>query len=405
MENNNEKQEFEFTLVSFFRMFKGKLKMLVAIGVISAILGGTIGALIATTGNKSYGNTLSFQLPTAEKHEYAALIPLLESDQFAETILIGTKTVKVTDTNGKTTDVEIPNLQFTKEDEKKIAAYELAKTEGYKTIEDYKNRIEALPLEINTLKSQLDAANNVYSPLRDEYNRLWAVYSDGLSEDAKEKLTALESSEKYITAKKNHEAAQAAYDAKLIEQASLEAAIFDLEKSIELATDAAEIIIEPLREEWLQKSENKAAIKSFKNNVKFSFVKDEKAEKTDKSKNNFIHVSIEIPKDAVKAEKIVKAVSTILPGFVMQNSVPTEKYDQIKCIRISSAVVNDLNDTSLIKSTITYALILFIALEAITCIVIIGAHIRKIYLPLINADDESKAKEKEEIEENSESNE
>lgn len=402
MENNNDKQEMEFTLISFLKIFKGKLKMLVAIGVISAILGGTIGALIATTANRSYGNTLSFQLPTAEKNEYATLIPLLESDQFAETILIGTKTVKVTDTNGKTTDVEIPNLQFTKEDEKKIAAYELTKTEGYKTIEDYKNRIEALPLEINTLKSQLDAANNVYSPLKDEYNKLWAVYSDRLSEDAKEKLTALEGSEKYITAKKNHEAAQAAYDAKLIEQASLEAAIFDIEKSIELATEEADIIIEPLREAWLQKSENKAAIKSFRNNVKFSFVKDEKAEKTDKTKNNFIHVSIEIPKDAAKAEKIVKAVSTILPGFVMQNTVPTEKYEQIKCVRISSAVVNDLNDTSLIKSTIIYALILFIVLEALTCVVIIGAHLKNMYLPLINAEDETEAEKKEESNESNE---
>ena len=405
MENNNDKQEMEFSLISFLKIFKGKLKMLVAIGVISAILGGTIGALIATTGNKSYGTTLSFQLPTAEKNEYATIITLLEADQFAESILIGTKTVKVTDAEGVVTEVEIPNLQFTKEDEKKIAKYELEKIKTRKTIEAYYNRVKELPLEINKLKSQLDATFNVYSPLRDEYNRLWAVYSDGLSEDAKEKLNVLENSDKYITAKKDYEAAQAAYDAKLIEQANLNVAIFDEEKSLELAKEAAEIIIEPLREEWIQRSENKSEIKSFRKNVKFSFAKDENDEKSDKIKSKFIHVSITIPKDEAKAEKIVKAISTILPEFVIQNTIPAEEYNQIKCVRISSTVVNDLNDTSLIKSTITYALILFIALEALTCVVIIGAHLKNMYLPLINAEDETKAEKKEEIEDSSESNE
>ena len=47
MENNTEKKEFEFSLVSFLEIFKGKLKMLVAIGLVAAILGGAIGEIYA----------------------------------------------------------------------------------------------------------------------------------------------------------------------------------------------------------------------------------------------------------------------------------------------------------------------------------------------------------------------
>ena len=60
MEKNTEKQEFEFSLVSFLRIFKGKLKMLIAIGLVSAIIGGTAGVLVSLLGKKTYGNLLAF---------------------------------------------------------------------------------------------------------------------------------------------------------------------------------------------------------------------------------------------------------------------------------------------------------------------------------------------------------
>ena len=102
MENTNEKQEFEFSLFSFLKIFKGKLKMLIAIGLISAMLGGTVGALSVVLGKKEYGNLLTFQFPTPEQSGYSTVIPLLESDLFTEKILIGTKQVDFTDANGIT---------------------------------------------------------------------------------------------------------------------------------------------------------------------------------------------------------------------------------------------------------------------------------------------------------------
>ena len=386
MENNTEKQEFEFSLVSFFKIFKGKFKMLVAIGLISAILGGVVGALIATTGNRIYGNTLSFHLPTEEKSEYSAVIPLLESDLFAEDILIGTKTVEIITSDTESIKVKIPDLPFSKDDQEALSKLEAEKLKSSEKITDYKAILKKLPLEITNLKSKLDAANSAYSPLKDEYNRLWTVYSEGLSLDAKEKLSVLENSAEYKNAKSNFTAAQSAYDNKIIEQTDLEASLFAEEKAFNIATTAAEAIISPLREQWAQNKTNKKSISNFQKNVTFSFSTDEEV-KPEEISTDFLYVNITVPKDIKEAENLISAISENLPQFIVKNTAPAEKYDEIKCVRISSSEVKDLNDTSLIKNTATYAIIFFIVFEALTCIVIIGAYLKKNWLPTVMADE------------------
>ena len=386
MENNNEKQEFEFSLVSFFKIFKGKFKMLVAIGLISAILGGVVGALIATTGNKVYGNTLSFHLPAEEKSEYSAVIPLLESDLFAEDILIGTKTVEVVTSDAESIKVKIPDLPFSKDDQEALSKLEVERLKSSENINNYKALLKKLPLEINNLKSELDAANSAYAPLKEEYSRLWTVYSEGLSLDAKEKLSSLENSAEYKNAKNNFTAAQSAYDNKLIEQTNVEALIFAEEKAFNIATTAAEAIISPLREQWAQNKTNKKSISNFQKNVTFSFSTDEEV-KPEEISTDFLYVNITVPKDIKEAEKLISAISENLPQFIVKNTAPAEKYDEIRCVRISSSEVKDLNDTSLIKNTTMYAIIFFIVFEALTCIVIIGAYLKKNWLPTVMADE------------------
>ena len=408
MENNNEKQEFEFTLVSLFKMFKGKLKMLVAIGVISALLGGTIGALLNITKETSYGNTLTFHLPTAEKNGYATLIPLLESDVFAETILIGTKTVEVTDENFEEVEIEIPSLSFSTEDKNELIKYELEKLKAEDAIKSYKSRLRSLPLEINHLKAELDTKANIYNPYREEYKSLLTVSSDEFAKaEAVEKLKALESDPAYIEAKENYTKAQNNYDAKLTEKAECEKFLFAAKKAFDDANENAESIIKDAREVWAQRSENKKAIKDFNNNVSYRFTKD--IEGTKPSANatengKFLYVEINIPKDEKLAKKIVNGITDNISSFIVENTTPVESNEEIQCIRISSNQVNNLNSKSITSNIAIYAIIFFIAFEAITCIVIIGSHIKKIYLPLINADDEIEAPKAEESEKNSESN-
>jgi hypothetical protein len=388
MENTNEKQEFEFSLVSFLKIFKGKFKMLVAIGIIAAILGGTIGALSVVVGKKTYGNLLAFYFPTPEQTGYSTVIPLLESDLFTENILIGTKTVEVTDAEGKTINVKIPDLPYSAEEEAELVKYETTKLQLTKNIKDYKSTLKALPLEINNLKSQLDAANSAYTPLKEEYNRLWTVYSEGLSSTAYEKITALESSDEYVTAKNNFNNAQKAYDTKVIEQTTISEELFKAEKTLIQSTEKANEIINALRAEWRKNSVNKELVENFHSYVSYSFTKDgtplqiNTSNKEDTS-GKFLYIDVRVPENLELANKIINNILDDIAEFVISNTTPVEKNDQIECMRISSGEAKDVNKDSLIKNALIYAIVFFAALEAITCLAILGSYLKRTFFPAI----------------------
>ena len=126
---NTEKKEFEFSLVWFLETFKGKFKILVTVGIIASILGGTLGVLNVTAGKKVYGNTLAFYFPTPEHTGYANVIQLLESDLFTENVLIGSISegeMEITNAEGKVENVtiNIPNLNYTETQKTEIINHE-----------------------------------------------------------------------------------------------------------------------------------------------------------------------------------------------------------------------------------------------------------------------------------------
>lgn len=386
MENTNEKQEFEFSLVSFLKIFKGKLKMLVAIGLISAILGGTIGALVVTVGKKTYGNLLAFYFPTPEQTGYSTVIPLLESDLFTENVLIGTKTVEITDADGKKVNVKIPDLPYSETEESEIAKCEAEKLKLTESIKSYKNALKALPLEIDNLKAQLDAANSAYTPFKDEYNRLWTVYSEGLSSTAYEKITALESSDEYVAAKNNFNNAQKAHDTKVIEQTTISEELYKAEKAITEFTEKSNEIINTLREEWRKNPENKELVEDFHEYVTYSFTKDGSpleinTQGKEDTSGKFLYVNVRIPEDMALADKVITNILDDMSEFVISNTTPVEKNDQIECMRISSGVAKDVNEDSLIVTALIYALIFFVAIEALACVLIVCSYVKRTFFP------------------------
>lgn len=410
MENTNQKKEFEFSLSSLFEIFRGKLKMLVAIGVISAMLGGVVGALTVTVGKKTYGNLLAFHLPTPEQTGYSTVIPLLESDLFTETILIGNEALEVTDADGETVKVNIPKLPYSNEEKELLKQYESAKLKAAKDIKNYKSSLKSLPLEIANLKSKLDAATNAYTPLKDEYTKLLTVYSEGLSSTALEKLTALENAPEYQKAKKDFIEAQNAYGEKVIEQTTASENLFNAEKALTDATEKSNEIILKLRAEWRKDTKNKELVEDFNDYVTYSFTKDGSpleiptTNKEDTS-GKFIYVRVAIPEDINLANNVINNINTEIGGFVISNTTPFEKNDQIECIQINSGEAKDVNEGSLLKSIAIFAIIFFVAIEFLTCLVIIFSYIKKHYFSATEESAEYITEgEKEEIEKLEENN-
>lgn len=379
---NTEKKEFEFSLVSFLEIFKGKLKMLVAIGLIVAIVGGAIGALIFTVGKKTYGNLLAFYFPTPEQTGYSTVIPLLESDLFTENILIGTKTVEFKDADGNTTEVKLPDLPYSAEDEAKLAQYEFEKLSASKQIKTIKDELKELPFELNLLKSTLDKKKNDFTPIEKEYDRLWKVYSDDLVPDAKQELEKIQ--DDYDKAKAELEIAQKSYDDCFASQKSKEKELFLAEKALSEANEKSDGILNTLYAEWRKAPENKELVELFHESVTYSFTKDgSPLEITNTTKEDtsgkFLYIDIRIPENKALADKIINNILNEIAEFVISNTTPVEKNDQVECMRISSGEAKDVNNSSLIKSIILYAIIAFAAVEIIVCLVIFCAHLKKTF--------------------------
>lgn len=381
MEKTNEKQEFEFSLFSVLKIFKGKLKMLVAIGLIAAMLGGTVGALSVILGKKEYGNLLSFQLPTPEQSGYSTVIELLESDRFTEKILIGTKDVDFTDAEGKTTTVKIPDLSYNADQQKAVVEYEYTKLVASEKIKVLKDELKEIPYELNLLKTELEDKTNKFTPIKEEYENIWKMYSDTLYDDAKAKLDAIQGP--YDKAKAEFEAAQNAYSECAKKQKTKETELFYAENEFNEATEKSNAIVDALRAEWRKDVNNKELVDMFHESVTYSFTKDGSAlpvnntGKEDTS-GKFLYIDVRIPNDQALAEEVIGNIVAEISPFIIANTTPVEKNDAIKCIALSTGEAKDVNDDSLIKNIIIFALIFFAAFELLACATIVFAYVRKL---------------------------
>lgn len=388
---NTEKKEFEFSLVWFLETFKGKFKIIVVVGIIASILGGTLGVLNVTAGKKVYGNTLAFYFPTPEQTGYANVIQLLESDLFTENVLIGSISageMKITNAEGKVENVtiNIPDLNYTETQKTEIINHEHAKLQQTENIKALKKELKNIPFELNFLKSDLNEVKNKYSSVISEYDRLHDIQSDMLVTEAHvaEKIAQL--LPKYNEATKEIGDLQKKYDDcdKLLKEK--EKALFEAEKALEEATQKSDEIITDLRASWIANAENRKLVEDFHENVTYSFTKDgtpvptTNANKEDTS-GKFLYINVQIPDDAKLANTIITNILAQIDGFVISNTTPLEKNDEIKCVRISSGDAKNINDESLISSVAKFAIIALCIAEALTFATIIVAQLKRTFFP------------------------
>lgn len=394
---NTEKKEFEFSLVWFLETFRGKFKIIVIVGIIASLLGGTLGVLSVTAGDKVYGNTLAFQFPTPEQTGYSNVIQLLESDLFAENILIGTKSVEKKH-NDKTVTIKIPDLKYGEGQQDEVEALELTKLEQAEKIKALKDELKEIPYELNLLKSELDEKKNEHSTIIDNYNRLYDIYSDKLVEDAgvSEQIKALQGD--YDKAMAEINKIQQQYDDanKLLKEKEKE--LFEAEKALAEATEKSEEIIGALRATWISDPKNRELVEIFRESVTYSFTKDgsalpaASAGKEDTS-GKFLYINVEIPNDQKLADTIISNILSEIDGFVISNTTPLEKNDEIKCIRLSSGEAKNINNESLISSVIKFALIAVIAAEGLAFATIIIAQLKRTFFPDSDKNEIKKATE------------
>lgn len=374
MENKNENQEFELSLASLFKIFKGKLKKLVIFGLVAAILGGAIGALSVVLTKKSYGNTLTFYFPTPEKNEYKNVLPLLESDNFAENVLIGTKEVEYTTDSGKTVKIDILDLDYTKEQEEDITEYEYTKLASYETIKKLKEILKELPSEISILELKLNKANSDYTLAKDSFDVYMNVNANDLA--FKDTIAKLEIELAELAAAKRtafDEHNKALSRQKLAEQELLLA-----EKSYDQAIKKSNEIIGELRAEWLADKDNKKMLDTYKKSVTYSISHEGSASiGKDGEGSSFVYVNVSVLDNEELANRIIENLPEEVSDTVTENATPLEIHSVIECNLVSSARAIELDKTSMVKTAAIFAVIALLAVEIILFIAIVLSYFKK----------------------------
>lgn len=403
---NTENKEFEFSFSAIFKIFKGKLKSIILVGLVAAILGAGIGASLILLTKKAYGNLLVFYLPTAEQNEYVTILPLLESDLFLEKILISSSDETYTDENGESTTVRVPDLPFTKDDKELYKKYTAQKIQAQKRLNELKTYFKDSPYEMTMLKEELSRKTSDYTAAASLLNTYMSVQHLDILEEAELEISGLE--DKLEDATEAKKEAEIAYNAKVNEYHINEKEYHEAEIAITEADEQLEALTAPLYEKWKQDDENSKEINLAKEGIQFSFSRKElypeEYEINNKKEilsSKFLYVKIEIEKDKELASKIVENVAKEMNDFVISNSIPTEKNDIIKSSCISVPTSHTIYKTDLIPSIIKYAVVVALIAEAL--------YICKIVFPIFKgkllgdddtAEPETDSEDKKELPEN-----
>lgn len=367
---NTENKEFEFSFSAIFKIFKGKLKSIILVGLVAAILGAGIGASLILLTKKAYGNLLVFYLPTAEQNEYMTILPLLESDLFLEKILIDSSEELYTDKNGNSTTVRVPDLPFTKDDKELYKKYTAQKLQAQKKLNELKTYFKDSPYEMTMLKEELSRKTSDYTAAASLLNTYMSVQETDILGKAELKIPELEGDLKEATDAK--EKAEIAYNAKVNEYHTNEKEYHEAEVAITEADEKLDALTAPLYEKWKQDDETSKEINLAKEGIQFSFSRKElypeEYEINNKKEilsSKFLYVKIEIEKDKELASKIVENVAKEMNDFVISNSIPTEKNDIIKSSCISVPTSHTIYKVSLISSIVKYAVMVTLIVEAL----------------------------------------
>lgn len=361
--NNNAHGSSQITFGEVLGMFRGKLKMVLLITLVVAIIGGALGAFF-NLSTKTYEATIKFYLTTQDGSQ--ALLPLLSSDSFAEKLIL--------EENG------LPKREDCNPEDYDAA---LAAITAYNNAVDTKR--EAVKQSIIN-SSAFTVIESKYNSALDEYNRRFEELSIYLG--AQDKVASSENYEETIALYENRleEARTALYavkkdydEAKNKKTESLDAIVIAKEAVKETrynAQEAAEKVLAP----WREKEDVKDLIDTITASVTYEYAKyidDKEAEKTlaDTAQNQnaaFLIINVSLDDDKETAEFIVERLKSRLPAFVEDNIERLTDVNEARCTLISTFEdVAEAEPQSLVKTIIKYAVLPAILSFVVICVVII----------------------------------
>ena len=354
-------QHSELDLLDLLKILLAKIKLIICVALVAAILGGAFGFAFTLIGNHDFGTKIEFYItPDAPDSQ---ILHLLSSERFAEKLML--------DENG------LPEGSSGAEYEAALAA-KLESKAADAAYAEAKRASKNAPRELAAIQKRYEEKQKAYD---DAYDML-SVYQSASDEIAKqpehiEKMKKYEAAveaakeEKTIAEKDYYAASQKALEATNNLEAAKEAAA----NARKVADDLAEEILKV----WREQSQNKKKISMINESLKYDYIEDSSSKNSEDNTNRqFLVVSISVEKDEQLANKLLDSLCDKLPAYVEENTDTDDSIEETECILISTAAeVEDLGKNSLVKEVIKYALISTIAALAVTCILVMWIGVKQ----------------------------
>ncbi len=368
MENNSE-----IVLSDVIKMFKGKSKQFICVILICGLLGGVF-ELVRSFVFGNYGNTVKFYLTVTDGS--ANLLPLLQSESFAEKLLLdenGLPPKDICDPEDYEAALEAVKIYDTAR-ENVVNARKAKDLFKYNTgFEDYNGK---------TMRTWSNITEE-YTRLQNEVTKaqeLLAMYKNAFAEAVAQdpghiaKTTEYEKNlSKAIQAKETFE--NELYTPALEQKNTLDHVYYNEIYMLKDLRENAEELLENVVSTWRNDEEIKKQIKVINKSLTIEYATEEATEIEGEEKKNiaFINAQVSVPSDKEFAEFLLERIRLRMPDYVEKNIEKLVGSIDAKCTLITPfSQVKNLELEELAKSLVSKAVLFAVIGTALYFVLIAG---------------------------------
>lgn len=359
-QNKIETTKDEITFVDILRMFRGKVKLLMCVALIVAVLGATVGVLVAEI-DVVYGAQITFYLLPGESTQ--TLLPILKSEAFAEKLLL--------DENGLPPRAECDPADY----DAALAAVQ-AENEARKNKLEISREMASYPYKLAIIEAQYNVLNNeqirisellkTYKSAQDEI----AKQPDHLTKIAEYEQKLAEAEQAWQDYKTN------VYDPAIEYKLEINQKNHLISRALNDARKLADELVEKVVSTWREKEEVRTLVATIQDSVTYEYTKilDNSAadQKVENQNTSFLVISVAVPQNDEVAQQIVEMIKERTPSFVEKEVERLTGVAEANCTLTSTFVESsEIGDTSPIKNAIIFAAVGAVAAIAVACVVII----------------------------------
>lgn len=353
----------EMTLFDVFAALRKKIKLIVRVTLVVAIIGGVLGGLMSMLWS-SYGAVISFHVSPYDGSD--SLLYKLQSESFAERLLL--------DENGLPPKDECDPEDY----ENAVKAIEALNVARAKKLE--------LSREIGMLPYSLAIIEEEYERLTQAYNNAYNVLSiytsspsDKVAEDEAHKAMISLYEQKLKEAEQEREAyAESTYNPAIANKLKLDAEYAQIARDVTDLRDEVKELTEAVLAPWRENEDVKEDISVIMKSVTYEYEKLEASQKdnTSTSKDEephkgYVKVTVNVERDEEFAQFIVDQIKSNMGFYVIDHIESSGGYTKVRCELISTVgAIEETGDGTIISAVKFAAIAAIVAMVVVCCVVI-----------------------------------